>query len=591
MSRDYKNVLEWILSTPWTKVYDNYVNKKIDLEIDTIHGVFRRVAREVARKDFLIFFNRRYTYREIDLLSDAMALMLAEDGVKKGDVVALQLPNTPQYVISLFGILKAGGIVSPMNPLYTSSEIAFQLKNSGAKYFITLDLFLNRYREIEEEVPLRRVYVTSISDALGFPLNLLYRLKEKPPKVVESNRIKNLYPILKRYYSEIGKGVRKPPEVNVTPDDPALIMYTGGTTGIPKGALILHRNVVSNMQQVAEWHPPKKDNIKRGYVYAGVLPWFHIYGLVVTLMTCVYTRSTIVVFPRWDLKSVLKAVQKYKIDVLHGVPTIYTYIVNSPLSRKYKLNSLMAAISGAAPLPVEILKKFEALTGAKLREGYGLTETAVVTHVNPLMGKYKEGSIGVPIPNTYAAIAHPDEPILLPPGEIGEIVISGPQVFAGYYNMPEENKRAFFELGGLRWFRTGDIGYMDEEGYFFVVDRKKDMIKYKGYSVYPREIEEILYKHEAVYEAAVVGIRDPEGVSGELPIAFVVLKKEYEGKISEQDLIEHLRKHLAPYKMPRKILFVGSLPKSAVGKILKRSIRERVKAEIVGGELVIRYQE
>lgn len=589
MSVKYKNLLDWILTKPWTKNYDDYVPREISIRVDTIQGVFREVAKEVPRKTFLIFFNKKYTYEEIDLLSDAMALMLVDDGLKKGDVVAVQLPNTPQYVITLLGVLKAGGILTPMNPLYTSTEIAYQIKNSNAKYFVTLDLFFERYREIEREVDMRRVYVTSIADALRFPLNTLYRLKEKPPKIRETERIKLLLPRLKRYMSELRRGAKKLPEISVSPDEPALLMYTGGTTGIPKGAVILHKNVVANMQQVAEWHPPKRDREKRDYIYAGVLPWFHIYGLVATLMTGIYTRSTIVVFPRWDLEFVLKSIQKHKIELLHGVPTIYTYIVNNPMSRKYKLNSLIAAISGAAPLPVEVLKKFESLTGASLREGYGLTETAVVTHVNPIKGRYKPGSIGVPIPNTYAAIAHPEEPILLPPGEVGEIVISGPQVFAGYHNMPEENSKVFFELGGLKWFRTGDMGYMDEEGYFYVVDRKKDLIKYKGYSVYPREIEELLYKHEAVYEAAVVGVRDPEGVAGEIPVALVVLRKEFENKISEQDLMEYLRKHLAPYKMPRRILFVRELPKSAVGKILKRVVRENIKAEIVGGELIIKY--
>lgn len=589
MSVKYKNLLDWILTKPWTKNYDDYVPREISIRVDTIQGVFREVAKEVPRKTFLIFFNKKYTYEEIDLLSDAMALMLVDDGLKKGDVVAVQLPNTPQYVITLLGVLKAGGILTPMNPLYTSTEIAYQIKNSNAKYFVTLDLFFERYREIEREVDMRRVYVTSIADALRFPLNTLYRLKEKPPKIRETERIKLLLPRLKRYMSELRRGAKRLPEISVSPDEPALLMYTGGTTGIPKGAVILHKNVVANMQQVAEWHPPKRDREKRDYIYAGVLPWFHIYGLVATLMTGIYTRSTIVVFPRWDLEFVLKSIQKHKIELLHGVPTIYTYIVNNPMSRKYKLNSLIAAISGAAPLPVEVLKKFESLTGASLREGYGLTETAVVTHVNPIKGRYKPGSIGVPIPNTYAAIAHPEEPILLPPGEVGEIVISGPQVFAGYHNMPEENSKVFFELGGLKWFRTGDMGYMDEEGYFYVVDRKKDLIKYKGYSVYPREIEELLYKHEAVYEAAVVGVRDPEGVAGEIPVALVVLRKEFENKISEQDLMEYLRKHLAPYKMPRRILFVRELPKSAVGKILKRVVRENIKAEIVGGELIIKY--
>jgi long-chain acyl-CoA synthetase len=580
-----EDIVEKIKSAFWTVNYDDYVPKKLDLLIDTIPSVFRRIAEEERDRVFLIFFNRKYTYKEIDLLSEAFAKTLIRDGLSKGDVVAIMLPNTPQFVIALLGVLKAGGVATPINPLYTSSEMLYQIKSSGAKYLVILDLFINKYREIEREAGLRKVYVTSISDALRFPLNILYRLKERPPSVEETD-------VIRRMFSEIRRFIKDPRRVDVkiSPEDLALLMYTGGTTGVPKGAMILHRNVVANMQQVAAWHPPKPDGSRKGYIYAGVLPWFHIYGLVATLFTGIWTRSTIIVFPRWDLEQVLREIERKKIELLHGVPTIYTYIVNSPLAKKYNLRSLTAAISGAAPLPVEILRRFEELTGANLREGYGLTETSVVTHVNPVRGRYKPGSIGVPIPNTYAAIADPEKPILLPPGEIGEIVISGPQVFAGYHNMPEETEKAFFEFGGFKWFRTGDLGYMDEEGYFYVVDRKKDMIKYKGYSVYPREIEELLYKHEAVKEAAVVGLKDPEDVAGEIPVAFIVLKEGYENKISENDLLEYLKKHLASYKVPKRIVFVKELPKSAVGKILKRMIREKAKTKIVEGRIHIEYQ-
>ena len=581
--------MSWILSKPWTRFYDDYVPREIAIREDTIHNLFREIAREERDRTYLIFLGKRYSYREIDLLSDAFAHMLIEDGLEKGDVVAIMLPNTPQFAVAMFGVLKAGGVVSPMNPLYTSSEMLYQLRNSEAKYLVILDLFYSKFREIEDKVGLRRVYVTSIADALRFPLNILYKIKEKPPKILESDRVKKLFPRLEMVKKDIERGRIKRPEVPVAPEDRALLMYTGGTTGVSKGAVILHRNVVANMQQVAAWHPPKPDGSRVRYMMAGALPWFHIYGLVTVLFTGFYTRSTIVVFPRWDLKNVLSEIEKRRIEVFHGVPTMYAYIVNSPLAKKYNLRSLITSISGAAPLPVEVMKRYEELTGARLREGYGLTETAVVTHVNPIYGKYKPGSIGVPIPNTLAAIADPEQPVLLPPGEVGEVVISGPQVFAGYHNMPEENAKAFFELGGLRWFRTGDLGYVDEEGYFYILDRKKDLIKYKGYSVYPREIEEVLYKHEAVAEAAVVGLSDPTGVVGEFPIAFVVLKKDYEGKVSEKDLLEFLKKHVASYKMPRRVVFVEKLPKSAVGKILKREIKAKSRVEVVGEEIRVEF--
>jgi long-chain acyl-CoA synthetase len=286
----------------------------------------------------------------------------------------------------------------------------------------------------------------------------------------------------------------------------------------------------------------------------------------------VFSASTVIVYPRPDIEAVMKDIERYKANIFHGVPTAYIAIVNHPKVKEFNLKSLAACISGAAPLPVAVLESFEKITGAKLREGYGLTETSPVTHVNPIEGRYKPGSIGLPVPSTMAAIADPEKPELLPPGEVGEIVISGPQVMKGYFKRPEENSLAFFEAYGLRWFRTGDMGYVDEEGYFYVVERKKDLIKYKGWSVFPREVEEVLYKHECVREAAVIGKPDPE--AGEIPKAFVVLKDECKGKIRAEDLIEYTRKHLAPFKVPREVEFRDELPKTIVGKILRRVLRE-----------------
>ncbi|MFN4046005.1 MAG: AMP-binding protein, partial [Acidilobaceae archaeon] len=351
-------------------------------------------------------------------------------------------------------------------------------------------------------------------------------------------------------------------------EDVAVLMYTGGTTGIPKGVMLTHHNIVANMYQIDAWWFKGHKGLK----YVGLLPWFHIYGQTAVLHHAVFSASTIIVYPRPDIEAVMKDVAKYKADIFHGVPTAYIAVINHPKVKEFDLRSLKACISGAAPLPVAVLEAFEKLTGAKLREGYGLTETSPVTHVNPIEGRYKPGSIGLPVPNTMAAIADPEKPILLPPGQVGEVVVSGPQVMKAYYKRPEENLQAFFEAYGLRWFRTGDMGYVDEEGYFYVVDRKKDLIKYKGYSVFPREIEEVLYKHECIKEAAVVGKPDPE--AGEIPKAFIALKDECKGKVKAEDIIEYARSSLAPFKVPREIEFRDELPKSVVGKVLRRELRE-----------------
>jgi long-chain acyl-CoA synthetase len=337
---------------------------------------------------------------------------------------------------------------------------------------------------------------------------------------------------------------------------------------LPKAAKLSHYNILSNLYQIDTWIKKQEEPHR----VLAILPFFHIYGQTVCLNFGIYRGSTLILMPRPDIKALFENISKYKVDVLPGVPTLYIQIINSPLVKKYDIRSIRYCISGAAALPVEVLKKFESLTGGKLREGYGLTEASPVTHCNPLEGTYKEGSIGIPIPNTLAAIAHPEENRFLGIDEIGELVVSGPQVMMGYHNRPEENEKIFFEYNGIRWLRTGDMAKMDKDGFFYIVDRKKEIIKYKGYSVYPREIEELLYAHEAVKEAAVLGIPDPE--VGEKIKAYIVLKDEYKGKVKEEDIINYLKDKLAPYKLPKIVEFKDNLPKSMVGKILKRVLLE-----------------
>jgi long-chain acyl-CoA synthetase len=555
------NVLNFILSKPWTKNYDEGVPSEINIPEKPLYSSIDDAANTYPEKTAIIFFDKKITYKQLKEMIDRFAHALQEHGVKKGDVVAIMLPNTPQFVISYYAILKIGGIVTPLNPLYKSAEIKRQLLDSGAETIILLDLLYPEFEIIKNEVKMKNIIVTSIKDFLPPLLKMLYPLKYKTPKIKYEPNMHKFMDLLK-YSPEY-----KP--VNINPkEDLAALMYTGGTTGIPKGAMLTHYNLLSNAVQIKYWFKPRIEPM----VVLSVLPFFHIYGQTAAMNYVFVHMATMVILPRFDVKDMFKSINKYRVTVFHGVPTLYIQIINSPLVKKYKLDTIEACISGAAPLPIEVQKKFEELTGGKLREGYGLTETSPVTHVNPILGKFKVGSIGLPVPNTLAAIADPDNNVLLPPDSIGELVISGPQVMKGYYNMPEENTKAFFELGGFRWFRTGDIAKMDEEGYFYIVERKKDLIKYKGYSVYPREVEEVLYKHPAVKEAAVIGVPDPE--VGEQIKAFVVLKDEFKGKVKEEEIIEFVKTQIAPYKYPRIVEFRDSLPKSAVGKILRKVLRD-----------------
>jgi long-chain acyl-CoA synthetase len=562
------NVLNFILSKPWTKNYDEGVPSEINIPEKPLYSSIDEAANTYPEKTAIIFFDKKITYKQLKEMIDRFAHALQEHGVKKGDVVAIMLPNTPQFVISYYAILKIGGIVTPLNPLYKSAEIKRQLLDSGAETIILLDLLYPEFEIIKNEVKMKNIIVTSIKDFLPPLLKMLYPLKYKTPKIKYEPNMHKFMDLLK-YSPEY-----KP--VNINPkEDPAALMYTGGTTGIPKGAMLTHYNLLSNAVQIKYWFKPRIEPM----VVLSVLPFFHIYGQTAAMNYVFVHMATMVILPRFDVKDMFKSINKYRVTVFHGVPTLYIQIINSPLVKKYKLNTIEACISGAAPLPIEVQKKFEELTGGKLREGYGLTETSPVTHVNPILGKFKVGSIGLPVPNTLAAIADPDNNVLLPPDSIGELVISGPQVMKGYYNMPEENAKAFFELGGFRWFRTGDIAKMDEEGYFYIVERKKDLIKYKGYSVYPREVEEVLYKHPAVKEAAVIGVPDPE--VGEQIKAFVVLKDEFKGKVKEEEIIEFVKTQIAPYKYPRIVEFRDSLPKSAVGKILRKVLRDEEIKKII----------
>ncbi len=557
---------------PWVRFYPEWVPKSIDYPEVPLDHLLRESTRKHPDAVAIIFEGRKVKYKELDEAVDRLVTALQDLGVKKGDKVAIFLPNCPQFVIAYYAILRAGGVVTAVNPLYTERELEYQLNNAEAIGIFTLDLLYEKVAHVRDKTGLKFVIVTSIKDYLPKVKAVLGTLLKKVPtaRVEPAPGVYFFTDLLKRYPPE-----PKPVEINPK-EDLACLQYTGGTTGVPKGAMLTHHNLVSNAVAASYWLNAEEAR----EVHVGVLPLFHIYGMTTVMNAPIYKAGATILIPRFDAKKVLEAIHKYRATVFCGVPTLYAMLLDYPELEKYDLTSIKFCISGAAPLPPEIQKRFMEITGGVLVEGYGLTEASPVTHANPLdrtMRTVKIGSIGVPWPDTDAKIVDLETGEKeLPPGEVGELVVRGPQVMKGYWKMPEETAQT------LRngWLYTGDIAKMDEDGYFYIVDRKKDLIKYKGYSVYPRELEDVLYEHPAVKLCAVVGKPDP--VAGEIPKAFVVLKEG--ATATPEELMEFVNKRVAPYKRIREVEIRSELPLSAAGKVLRRVLREeeRKKARQAG---------
>ncbi len=575
--------------TPWLeKVWPEYLDfarSHIDYPEIPLYEMLEETAQKYPDITYLIFMGRTFTYREVNEMADKFARALKDLGLQKGDRVAVYMPNNPYWPIAFFGILKAGCTVVATNPLYTAPELKYQMNDSGAKAIVVLDHpgFYPKVKEVEKDTSLEHVIYGNLKPVLpklkgiiGGMLGKLPKVEDKDPKHLDfMELIKDKEPLKERE------------QINPK-EEVALILYTGGTTGTPKGAMLTHMNFVSNVMGTAEIMYPKFGPGEA--VFFGALPWFHSYGLTTAMILSVYMVAKLIVIPDPragdpPFTEILKAIQKYRPTHFNAVPTLYGALLNHQDIDKYDLSSIKICVSGAAPLPLELMKQWEAKTGARIVEGYGLTETSPVVCVNPMKeGGRKPGSIGVPIPDTIVKIVDIDDSSKeLPPSKEnaeekneGELAIHGPQVMKGYWNKEEENKKIFVtDSEGRRWLLTGDIGYMDENGYFYITDRKKDMINASGYKVFPREVEEVLFEHEAVMNAAVIGVPDPK--RGETVKAFVVIKPEYKGKVTEDDVREFCREHLAAYKVPQYIEFREELPLSAVGKVLRRVLKEEEK--------------
>ncbi len=564
---------------PWLRFYEPGVPAEVAVPGVTVDTLLRQAADEHPGSDALIFYGARTTFRRLDEDVDRLARALMSLGLEAGDRVTLHLPTSPAFVIAFLAAVRAGAIVVPVSPLLVEREIQVLLRETRPRLSIALDLLVPRVAAARAAVadlvgrPRRGsgVVSTGIQDSLPRPLRWLYPIRARREgrwrPVPHSEEVPNLFRLLAASPAgRVGGGAR--------PDDPVVLQPTGGTTGTPKTAILSHRNLVANAHQVAAWfvgRQPGRDRV------LAVLPYFHIYGLTVAMLYGLLTATTQVLLPRFEPLAVLKAIERWRPRLFPGAPVMYASLLADPHLSRFDLRSIEACISGAAPLPAPVQEGFERATGGRVVEGYGLTEASPVTHCNPIRGTRKVGSIGVPFPSTEARVVDLDTGnVTLPAGEAGELVVRGPQVMAGYWNHPEETAATLRD----GWLFTGDVATMDSDGFFRIVDRRKDLIKVSGVNVYPREVEDVLLMHPAVAEAAVVGI--PHPVRGEVPKAFVVLRPR--ASATEADLVAHCRANLAPYKVPAEVEVRSELPRTFVGKVLRRVLAQDEQNRAQGGD-------
>ncbi|WDT75812.1 MAG: long-chain fatty acid--CoA ligase [Candidatus Manganitrophus sp.] len=545
------------MDRPWLKFYEPSVPANLQYPPVPLHQLLIESTKKYPNQNAILFYGKGMTYRELDEETNRFAQALQKLGVRKGDRVAVMLPNIPQCVIAYYGALKIGAIVVMTNPLYVERELQIQLADSGAETIVALDFFYPRIEKAKQGTALKNIILASVRDKLPWLLSLLYPIKaKKEGQWIHVEKTPPIYDMMEI----IRQAPSSPPDVQVTETDLALLQYTGGTTGIPKGVMLTHKNMVANALQCRHWMPTLEEGNE---VFLAVVPFFHVYGMSACMNLSIYLGTTLVLLPRFVTKDVLHAIQKTRSTIFMGVQAMYVAINNFPNVKKYDLSSIKVCISGAGPLHVEVQRQFEALTGGKLVEGYGLSEAAPVTHANPIHGKRKPGSIGLPFPDTDVKVVDIEtgtQP--LPIGEVGELIVQGPQVMQGYWQKPQETD-AVLRNG---WLHTGDMAKMDDEGYFFIVDRKKDMIKTRGENVYPREVEEVLFRHPKVKDAVVVGL--PDSFSGEKIKAYLILKEEESA--TAEEVLTFCRTELSKFKVPQEIEFRKELPKTIIGKVLRR---------------------
>lgn len=551
------DALAQYLAKPWLAHYPPGVPATVEVALKSVPQAFDEACARDPGRRAVVFYGREITYRELRDSTDRLAHALARLGVKKGDRVALYLLNSPQFIIAYFATLKCGAVVTPISPVYTSHEVRYQLADSGARAVICQDILWEKVAKSGAEIDF--AVLTNVNEYLPALKRLFGK---KAPPIPAAPNLHWLQDLLR-------SDPPQPPQVAIDPRaDLAVLPYTSGTTGHPKGVMLTHYNMIASQassQAAFSALEPGRE------VILAFLPFFHIYGQVVIMLGGLMQGNLLVLFTNPDTEAILAAMERYQATVFYGVPTLYEYLKDHKDTNKANWKRLKLVLSGADTLHESTMSGWARRTGSTIIEGYGLSETCAGSHVNPLT-RPKAGSFGCPLPNVLAAVIDPESGVFVPPGETGELVLAAPSVMLGYWRKPEESARVFLEAGGTRWLRTGDIVRMDEEGYFYFYDRAKDLIKYKGYSIFAKDVEEVLYGHPHVKAAGVIGLPDP--AVGQRIKAIVVLQGDARGKVSEEEIKSYCRERLAEYKVPHIVEFRGELPKTDVGKVSRRELRE-----------------
>ncbi len=563
------NPKEAYAAKPWLKHYPQGVVDVVDIPALSVPDLFDQMAEKFADKTALIFYGKKISYAKLREEVNRFATALADLGVAKGDTVALYLLNCPQYVIAYFASLKVGAKITPISPVYTSHEIKHQLQDSDATTVVCQDIL---YDNVEKTgIKLKNVILTNIAEYLPALKKILGKsafgkvygdLHVPTPKFIKEAGLIQFQDLIKKYQPN-------PPKVTIDPvKDIAALPYTGGTTGLPKAAILTHANMVALQAQIKVFWPFFEEGNE---LVIAFLPFFHIYGQVVVMLGSLCQGFTMVLFTTPDIDDILSAMERYQASAFYGVPTLFEYLKEYEKTDRVNWKRLKLIACGADTLHESTIEAWERRTGTKIFEGYGMTETTAISHGSPIH-RPKKGSFGVPLPGMKAAIIEHEGTNFVPVGEVGELILSGPNIMQGYWKREEGTREALIEIDGEKWLRTGDLVSMDEEGYFHFFDRKRDLSKYKGYSVFARHVEEVLYKHPQIKAAGVVGVDDPK--VGQYIKAYVVLESEARGKISEEEIIAFCKENLAHYKVPKIIEFRGELPKTDVGKVSRRELRE-----------------
>ncbi|MGP8072138.1 MAG: long-chain-fatty-acid--CoA ligase [Thermoplasmata archaeon] len=549
----------------WLKKYGRGVPSTVEIPPVLLPELVEESVRRYPDRAALVYYGAKWSYRRFWEECGRLAAALAREGVGPGDRVAIYLPNGPLYPIALFAVLRLGAIVVQVSPLYIGQDLTRLLRDSEPKALVTLEILYPNLARVRGDYAVPVVVLGRLREFYPFPKSLFVN------SVLKKQKMSTAFPPdpWVRPWHDIVRTAGAPPPWKGDPATTvAILQYTGGTTGRPKAAMLTHRNLVANVTQANTWNTTRRSG---GDVILASIPFFHIYGLTVAMLMGLADGATIVIQTRPEIRELLRLIDRYRPNQFPGVPALYQAFNQQPDLANYRIRSIRFCLSGSAPLPLEVAKRFEALTGANLVEGYGLSETSPVTHVNPVEGERRSGSIGLPLPNTdqrVVALEDPDR--VLGPGEEGELEVRGPQVMLGYYHQPKETE-LFLRDG---WFRTGDVARIDADGYAYIVDRKKDMINVSGMKVYPREVEEVLFQHPAVADVACIGVPDTE--HGEVVKAFVVKKPGT--SVTEDELREFVRERIAHYKAPRAVEFRDSLPRTGVQKVLRRVLREEAAA-------------